>query len=159
MKLKLVFWSLFCAGLTLSSCTTPQEETSPLSTREMSEYFEQNPDGSLATTRMTGLPDYMVKGLDQNQDGEVTATEYRKIFPGEGERDRSEMTVINEEGFPLNVNPEIVAPDRAELGDDDMVMGVVINGEARAYPVNYMNGPTNEVVNDILGGTPIAPSW
>ena len=38
-------------------------------------------------------------------------------------------------------------------------MGVVINGQARAYPVNYMNGPNNEVVNDELGGELIAPSW
>ncbi len=44
-------------------------------------------------------------------------------------------------------------------GDGDMVMGVVLNGETRAYPVNYMNGPTNEVVNDKLGGQAIAPSW
>ena len=74
-------------------------------------------------------------------------------------RDRSTFTFLNEEGFPLNVNPEVVSASDADIGDDDIVLGVVIRGQARAYPVNYMNGPTNEVVNDTLGGKPIASSW
>ena len=78
---------------------------------------------------------------------------------GPTNRDRSDFTMLSEEGFPLNVDPEIVAASEAEIGDDDIVMGVVINGQARAYPVNYMNGPNNEVVNDELGGELIAPSW
>jgi hypothetical protein len=59
----------------------------------------------------------------------------------------------------LNTQPEIVSADQARLDEGDIVMGAVINGEARAYPVNYMNGPTNEVVNDTLGDTAIATSW
>lgn len=74
-------------------------------------------------------------------------------------RDASEFTLLREGGFPLNVNPTIVPADAAEIGADDMVLGVVINGDARAYPLNYMNGPFNEIVNDQLGGIPIAPSW
>ncbi len=86
--------------------------------------------------------------------------------PAEGQMRRkgNKKDVLNfvgmdENGFPLNVNPEILAAADAPISDSDMVMGVVINGEARAYPVNYMNGPTNEVVNDRLGGQAIAPSW
>jgi len=74
-------------------------------------------------------------------------------------RDRSTFTHLKEEGYPLNVNPEIVAAADAEIGGTDMVMGVVIGDEARAYPLNYMNGPYNEIVNDQLGGVAIAPSW
>lgn len=70
-----------------------------------------------------------------------------------------EFVHLNEEGYPLNLNPEHVSAAEAPIGDPDMVMGVVINGEARAYPVNYMGGPKNEVVNDTLGGQAIAPSW
>jgi hypothetical protein len=81
--------------------------------------------------------------------------EYRRAVP----TDRSDFTRTKEEGFPLNVNPKIVAAAEAQLADDDLVMGVVVGGEARAYPVNYMNGPHNEVVNDQLGGLPIAPTW
>ena len=74
-------------------------------------------------------------------------------------RDRSDFTRLKEAGYPLNVNPEHVLAKDAPINDGDMVLGVVINGEARTYPVNYMNGPTNEVVNDILGGKAIAPTW
>lgn len=74
-------------------------------------------------------------------------------------RDRSSFTSLREEGYPLNVDPELVPASEASMSDGDMVMGIVHKGQARAYPVNYMNGPTNEVVNDTLGGTPVAASW
>ncbi len=75
--------------------------------------------------------------------------------------DKSEISRYprGEEGFPLNVNPEHVSAKDAPLGDNELVMGVVIQGEARAYPVNYMMGALNEVVNDTLGGQPIASTW
>ncbi len=82
--------------------------------------------------------------------------------PGGGpprNRNRANFTSLNEEGFPMNVNPELVPAAEAPLEDGDMVMGIVHNGQVRAYPVNYMNGPTNEVVNDTLGGTAVAASW
>ncbi len=74
-------------------------------------------------------------------------------------RDRSDFTMLRDEGFPMNLDPEIISASAADIDDDDIVMGVVINGEARAYPVGYMNGPDNEIVNDELGGELIAPSW
>ncbi len=73
--------------------------------------------------------------------------------------DRSAFTSPQDARYPLNVDPELLPAAAAAIEDSDLVMGIVINGEARAYPVNYMNGPTNEVLNDTLGGTPIAPSW
>lgn len=43
------------------------------------------------------------------------------------------------------------------LVSDDRVVGVVINGEARAYPVRVLNW--HEVVNDVVGGVPIAVTY
>jgi hypothetical protein len=43
--------------------------------------------------------------------------------------------------------------------DDDSVIGVVVGGEARAYPVNMMAGPKQELLNDTLGGREIAVTW
>lgn len=45
------------------------------------------------------------------------------------------------------------------LRDDELVLGVVRNGEARAYPINMLTGPAREIVNDTLGGEPIAATW
>lgn len=111
-----------------------------------------------------GLPESATGRIDTSGDGFVTFSEYeemsRRSSPGPAEpRDRSAFTSLREGGFPLNIDPEIVTVDEIDMGDEDIVMGVVINGEARAYPVNYMNGPYNEVVNDELGGQAIAPSW
>jgi len=61
--------------------------------------------------------------------------------------------------FPLNIDVEHVSAADAPLEDGELVLGVVINDEVRAYPVNYMMGPANEIVNDTLGGEPIAPTW
>jgi len=43
------------------------------------------------------------------------------------------------------------------LVSDDRVIGVVIGGVARAYPVRVLNW--HEVANDTLGGVPIAVTW
>ena len=74
-------------------------------------------------------------------------------------QDASDFTYLDEGGVPLNTDLQIVSAHEAEIDDSELVMGVVIAREARAYPVNYMLGPYNEIVNDVLGGRPIAPSW
>jgi len=43
------------------------------------------------------------------------------------------------------------------LADSDSVVGVSINGEARAYPVPILSD--REIVNDTVGGVPIAVTW
>lgn len=43
------------------------------------------------------------------------------------------------------------------VATSDRVVGVVLNGEARAYPLAVLNA--HEVVNDTLGGVPIAVSY
>ena len=60
------------------------------------------------------------------------------------------------------VDPEPVAA--ADIGEDlvfhdDLVLGMEINGEARAYPINMLTGPDREIVNDMLGGQRIAATW
>jgi len=45
------------------------------------------------------------------------------------------------------------------IGDDEFVLGVVVGDEARAYPINMMGDPKREVLNDVLGGRPVAVTW
>lgn len=42
---------------------------------------------------------------------------------------------------------------------DELVLGMALGGQARAYPLNVLTGPTREVINDNLGGQPIAAVW
>jgi hypothetical protein len=53
--------------------------------------------------------------------------------------------------------PEFVPADQAGYADDELVMGVAIDGEAKAYPVGLLN--SREMVNDELGGTPVLVTW
>jgi len=63
------------------------------------------------------------------------------------------------DGIPALTTPDVVS---AEEGDSfllsaDLVLGVVVNGEARAYPHAVLWW--HEIVNDILGGKPIAVTF
>ena len=63
-------------------------------------------------------------------------------------------------GIPALTNPPMVPIGDVGadyLFDDDRVLGVYINGEARAYPHNIMWW--HEIVNDDIGGTPIAVTF
>ena len=63
--------------------------------------------------------------------------------------------------FPPFVRfPVATAEDaRPEVRDGDYVVGVELNGESRAYPLNMLSNPERHVVNDDLGGQPIAVTW
>jgi hypothetical protein len=41
----------------------------------------------------------------------------------------------------------------------ELVLGIVIAGEARAYPIHMLVGPEREIINDTLGGRAIAATW
>lgn len=60
-------------------------------------------------------------------------------------------------GIPAVFDPRFVAAFEANLPDSAWILGVSIGGEARAYSLNLLNG--HEVVNDTVGGRPIAAVW
>ena len=55
------------------------------------------------------------------------------------------------------VDPEFVSADEAEIAADAWVLGVEIDGEARAYSLNLLN--RHEVVNDRIGEKSFAAVW
>jgi hypothetical protein len=62
------------------------------------------------------------------------------------------------DGIPALNNPDYVSVKQASfLKKDDQVIGLVINGEARAYPLRIMSW--HELVNDRIGDLPILVSW
>jgi len=60
-------------------------------------------------------------------------------------------------GIPAVFNPQFVGAPEANIPDDAWILGVHINGEARAYDLNLLNH--HEIVNDEVGGTPVAAVW
>jgi hypothetical protein len=53
--------------------------------------------------------------------------------------------------------PDFVEASDSPLQEDELVMGVAIQGEAKAYPVTVLR--FREMVDDELGGLPILVSW
>ena len=62
------------------------------------------------------------------------------------------------DGIPSLDYPELVAADGATyLKDRDRVLGISINGVARAYPIRILN--YHEIVNDAIGGTAVVVTY
>lgn len=55
--------------------------------------------------------------------------------------------------------PVFIKANTAEgiMKPDELVIGVLINGEAKAYPINILS--VHEIVNDVAGGEAIAVTW
>jgi len=63
--------------------------------------------------------------------------------------------------FPAITNAPMVAGTsiNGEVTENELVLGVELNGESRAYPINMLTGPDREIINDRLGGVAIAATW
>lgn len=58
------------------------------------------------------------------------------------------------DGIPALTNPRTIPAAAADyMRNTDIVLGITINGESRAYPWRILNW--HEIVNDTLGGRPI----
>ncbi len=58
---------------------------------------------------------------------------------------------------PLDFPDLIAAGDADYLRDDDLVFGVEINGDIRAYPLRIMGW--HEMFNEVIGGVPVALAY
>ena len=73
---------------------------------------------------------------------------------------RYEITsVLPKDAIPAVFDPDFLPADDADrqYRDTDLVIGVSIDGDHRAYHVPYLSG--REIVNDVVGGKPIAVTW
>lgn len=61
------------------------------------------------------------------------------------------------DGIPAIDHPRFVEAARSGLADGDRVLGLALDGAARAYPVKILNW--HEVVNDRIGDRPVAITY
>jgi len=65
---------------------------------------------------------------------------------------------VRKDGIPALTNPRHVpARAAAYLTPDELVLGLVVRGEARAYPLRIMDW--HEMANDVVGGVPISIAY
>lgn len=76
------------------------------------------------------------------------------------ERDLDIVTLLPPDAIPAIDNPiffETTEEADAVYSDGEYVLGVEIEGDARAYSVPLLS--SHEIVNDTVGGKPIAVTW
>ncbi len=68
-------------------------------------------------------------------------------------------TVLPFDAIPSIDNPIFVSAEKAKkfMAPDEMVIGLDINGDRRAYSVPLLS--SHEIVNDVVGGKKIAVTW
>ncbi|MBI2150016.1 MAG: DUF3179 domain-containing protein [Acidobacteria bacterium] len=82
--------------------------------------------------------------------------------PPQGPIDISEFKPVKlmEPLKPIINAPMIPAKDvKDQVRPEELVLGVEIGGQARAYPLNMLTGPEREIINDMVGGRAIAATW
>ena len=65
---------------------------------------------------------------------------------------------VRKDGIPSLDNPKLIkAADADYLRKDDLIFGVSINGDIRAYPLRIMGW--HEMFNEVIGGVPVALAY
>ena len=74
-------------------------------------------------------------------------------------RDLKIVTVLGRDGISAILDPSFIDANAAftEMAPDERVLGLSINGDHRAYPLNLLS--RHEIVNDTVGGVPVAVTW
>jgi hypothetical protein len=69
------------------------------------------------------------------------------------------VTVLPKDAIPAILSPSFEEGNRVSWlgGGKDLVVGVEIGGDSRAYPVPTLS--RHEIVNDRIAGMPIAVTW
>jgi hypothetical protein len=89
-----------------------------------------------------GFGQVVANGKGRTQTAEIFG-EFERLLP------RGAISAVNQ--------PEFVSATEARIADDAWVLGVEIQGQARAYSLNLLN--RHEIVNDTIGGKPVAAVW
>jgi hypothetical protein len=69
------------------------------------------------------------------------------------------VTLLSPDAIPSIDSPTFYAVEDAnqEYEPDELVIGIELNGESKAYPIDLLS--RHEIVNDELQGKPIAVTW
>lgn len=85
----------------------------------------------------------------------VTEDDLPRVSRLDGDRVYS---LLPPDKIPAVDEPEMVPAAEADfMADEELVLGVVQGGEARAYSLWHLD--RHEIVNDELAGEPIAATW
>ena len=69
------------------------------------------------------------------------------------------VRLLGKDAIPAILEPKFVSASEAGywMEPDEAVLGVSLGGEHKAYPVTMLS--RHEIVNDVVGGEPVAVTW
>ena len=69
------------------------------------------------------------------------------------------VTLLGYDAIQAILDPPLVTAEEADawMEPDEQVLGLSIGGENRAYPIRMLS--RHEIVNDVVGGVPVAVTW
>jgi hypothetical protein len=93
---------------------------------------------------------------------ELIDPEFRLFLDGDKKHEiRLEEIVwggVRKDGIPALTNPKLVSATAATyLGADDLVFGVAVGDDVRAYPLRILDW--HEMFNDVVGGVPLSLAY
>ncbi len=122
----------------------PNQKIAPKKILPTADVREQRADSSQIPASPTAGPDSeTVLPASGSRELVIDLTQFRQLLP---------IDAI----VPVYA-PRFAPAESASLPPDELVIGVEINGESKAYPVGPLN--FREMVNDTVGGVPILVSW
>jgi len=132
--------------------------TIPQNTRESDSFENTIVESAPIVSQEQDASQIQEQGISQIQDEPKF-----KIQVTKGVKHIIPLDKIKSGGVPKDGIPSIDRPDFATasdanfMSDNDLVLGLIINGEARAYPLFIL--VWHEIVNDIVGGIPVAVTY
>ena len=81
------------------------------------------------------------------------------LVSSDGSEEYRLVTLLPRDGIAAINDPNFYGLEQAnqEYSPDELVLGVSLNGDSRAYSTSLLN--SHEIVNDTVGGEPIAVTW
>jgi len=149
---------LSCLGLIIAGCGVVVQENRPVANETVT--FQVAP-----TTAASAPP---VKGT-KIEETESNAEPVRPALPpatlpaipqpvnelADGEYAWSQL--LARDAIPPIYDPQFAPAGQAPYDDNELVIGVEINGVAKAYAIGPLN--SREMVNDTVGGVPVLVTW
>ena len=113
-----------------------------------------------AVVFVPGIRNFFSRLLANSETITLPATNTSNTSGESDERRQVELiTLLGFDAIPAILNPDFITADEAErwMDADEQVLGLSINGDNRAYSVRMLS--RHEIVNDVVGGVPVAVTW
>lgn len=122
-----------------SGSSGPSDTALPTGELEGPSSRQSGEDNPLADERGTGTD----SGGNSRRQVEIDVSQFRQLIP----RDAI---------YPY-YDPEFIPGRESPLNVLELVIGVEINGQSKAYPIFPLR--SREMVNDVVGGVPVLVTW